>query len=196
MIFQGSKGYGNLYLALYGPNGGTYRTSGTTFTAIASVNDAAFQGGLITVPERLIAGKGTGLYNFTFPAIPLGCYPFQAFDSASALADEIPISSGYFNWDGANQLNDAALLDDAALNRIADHVIRRSWANAYGSSYGDAVTPRSLLGQLARQVNRWGVVGGNLVVCKDTDDLDDPFTTIPLLAASEASIIVGMNPSG
>lgn len=54
-------------------------------------------------------------------------------------------------------------------NKIADHVIRRSFQNACDSSDGDAKTGRSLLGAIAKLVNKIAVGGGNLTMYEDDD---------------------------
>lgn len=74
-----------------------------------------------------------------------------------------------------NALNDIAAadvwtaLDDASANKIADHVLRRSWATAAGSADGDALAFRSLLGAVAKLVNRVGISGATLTVYEDDD---------------------------
>ena len=60
-------------------------------------------------------------------------------------------------------------LDDASANKIADHVLRRSWATAAGSADGDALAFRSLLGAVAKLVNRVGISGATLTVYEDDD---------------------------
>ena len=62
-----------------------------------------------------------------------------------------------------------AAITDAASNKIADHVLRRTWANAEASSDGDAIAFRSLLGAVAKLVNRVAVSGANLLTYRDDD---------------------------
>ena len=57
----------------------------------------------------------------------------------------------------------------AVANQIADHVLRRAWANAEASSDGDAVSFRSLLGAVAKLVNRVGITGTDLLTYRDDD---------------------------
>lgn len=57
----------------------------------------------------------------------------------------------------------------ALANKIADHTIRRTFANARASSDGDAVTFRSLLGAIAKLVNRWNISGSTLTVYAEDD---------------------------
>jgi len=66
---------------------------------------------------------------------------------------------------------DSALttLSTAIKNSIADHVLRRSLATAEASADGDALTFRSLLGAIAKLVNKVSISGTTLTVTK-TDD--------------------------
>lgn len=57
----------------------------------------------------------------------------------------------------------------AAANKIADHTLRRTFANARSSSDGDAVSFRSLLGAIAKLVNRWRISGTTLTVYQEDD---------------------------
>lgn len=65
----------------------------------------------------------------------------------------------------------ANLLDVAAAtaNKIADHVLRRSYANVRASSDGDAVSFRSLLGAVAKLVNKWSIAGTTLTITHEDD---------------------------
>ena len=54
-------------------------------------------------------------------------------------------------------------------NAIADHALRRTFANARASADGDAVSFRSLLGAVAKLVNRIYVSGGNLLITQEDD---------------------------
>lgn len=57
----------------------------------------------------------------------------------------------------------------AAGNKIADYVLRRTFANAAGSAYGDTKSFRSLLGAIAKLVNRIQVSGTTLTVYENDD---------------------------
>ena len=52
---------------------------------------------------------------------------------------------------------------------IADHTLRRSWASAAVSANGDALSFRSLLGAVAKLVNRMEISGATLTVYQDDD---------------------------
>jgi hypothetical protein len=60
-------------------------------------------------------------------------------------------------------------LGSTLLNKIADFVLRRSFANARVSANGDAFTFRSLLGAIAKLVNRWNINAGVLSVYAEDD---------------------------
>lgn len=82
-------------------------------------------------------------------------------------------------------------LDDASANKIADHVLRRSWATAAGSADGDALAFRSLLGAVAKLVNRVGISGATLTVYED-DDLT-ALGTQAVTSDAAAEPITGVN---
>lgn len=60
-------------------------------------------------------------------------------------------------------------LSAARMNQIADHIIRRTFENACDSSDGDTKSLRSLLGAIAKLVNRVAIVSGTLTVYEDDD---------------------------
>jgi len=57
----------------------------------------------------------------------------------------------------------------AGANKIADHVIRRSFQNACDSANGDTKSLRSLLGAIAKLVNKISVSGSTLTIYEDDD---------------------------
>ena len=62
-----------------------------------------------------------------------------------------------------------AVITATVANKIADHILRRAWANAEASSDGDTVSFRSLLGAVAKLVNRVGITGTDLLTYRDDD---------------------------
>ena len=64
---------------------------------------------------------------------------------------------------------DGVVLSAAYLNKIADHVLRRSWETAADSSDGDTKAFRSLLGAVAKLVNKIGVAGATLSIYEEDD---------------------------
>jgi hypothetical protein len=57
----------------------------------------------------------------------------------------------------------------ALLNHFADATIRRTFANALASADGDTAVFRSLLGVMAKLVNKVAVSGGTLQIMEDDD---------------------------
>lgn len=68
----------------------------------------------------------------------------------------------------ANAITDSEI-STAAGNKIADHILRRSWQSACDSANGDTKAFRSLLGSVAKLVNKVAVSGGTLTVYEDDD---------------------------
>ena len=69
----------------------------------------------------------------------------------------------------------AAAISAAAGSKIADIVLRRTYANARGSSDGDTLNFRSLLGATGKLVNKVAVSGANLIIYQE----DDATSTAP-----------------
>lgn len=95
---------------------------------------------------------------------------------------------------GANAITAATIATDAitdselsaaACNKIADHTLRRSWANAWTSANGDAPTFRSLLGAVAKLVNRLALGVGVLTIYEDDDATPVGTQTVTTNAASD-----------
>lgn len=63
----------------------------------------------------------------------------------------------------------AAEVSAGAANKIADHVLRRALATAEASADGDALAFRSLLGAVAKLVNKIALAAGTLTVYKADD---------------------------
>jgi hypothetical protein len=85
---------------------------------------------------------------------------------------------------------DGVVLSTAYLNKIADHVLRRSWESAADSSDGDAKAFRSLLGAVAKLVNKIAVAGATLSIFEEDDStvlgqqaLSVDATANPIIAA-------------
>lgn len=55
------------------------------------------------------------------------------------------------------------------LNVLADHIIRRTFQGACDSTDGDTKSGRSLLGAIAKLVNKVSVSAGVLTICEDDD---------------------------
>lgn len=82
------------------------------------------------------------------------------------------ICTGVLAWRGPVIGFRAAAHNDLTtswFNRVADYVIRRAFQNACDSSDGDTKTFRSLLGAIAKQVNKIAPNGSNLEIFEDDD---------------------------
>lgn len=79
----------------------------------------------------------------------------------------------------------------AAARTIADHVLRRSWASAADSADGDALAFRSLLGAVAKLVNRVAISGATLTVYEDDDTT--ALGTQAVTSDADAEPITGVN---
>lgn len=78
-------------------------------------------------------------------------------------------------------------------NMIADHVIRRSFQNACDSSYGDTKTFRSLLGAIAKLVNKVAPNGSNLEIFEDDDST--VLGTQAVTSSASAEVITALDTS-
>lgn len=74
---------------------------------------------------------------------------------------------------------------------IADHTLRRSWASAAVSANGDTLSFRSLLGAVAKLVNRVGISGSTLTVYQDDDTT--ALGTQAVTSDADAEPITGVN---
>lgn len=88
---------------------------------------------------------------------------------------------------------DGVVLSSATCNQIADHIIRRTFANAYASSDGDAASFRSLLGAMAKLVNRVTASGSTLTVYRDDDTTSLGTQTLTTNASAEPITSVDTN---
>jgi hypothetical protein len=61
------------------------------------------------------------------------------------------------------------VIDTADADTIADHTLRRQYANVRASLHGDSIDDRSLLGSIAWQVNRVAPDGEDLVAYHEDD---------------------------
>lgn len=77
------------------------------------------------------------------------------------------------------------------INLIADHVLRRGWAAAAASADGDTKTFRSLLGAVAKFVNKLGQSGSTLTVYEADDSTS--LGTQTITSDSGAEPIIGLD---
>jgi len=87
----------------------------------------------------------------------------------------------------------AAEIAGAACDKIADHIVRRTYANVRASSDGDTVDDRSLLGAIAGLVNKVDVSSGTDLIKYHEDDTT-AFVTTPVTTSGAANPITVMDP--
>lgn len=84
-------------------------------------------------------------------------------------------------------------MTDAAANRIADHVLRRSTANVEASSYGDTLGGRSLYGAVARLAHKVATALGTMTIYKSDDSAS--LTTATLTTDATADPVTTIDPA-
>lgn len=82
-------------------------------------------------------------------------------------------------------------IDATTANKLADHILRRSYALARASANGDTLVFRSLLGGIAKLVNAVEVDGTDLLVMHEDDATT--FGTQAITSDAAAEPIVGLN---
>jgi hypothetical protein len=114
----------------------------------------------------------------TLPATLATIAGYLDTEVAAILADTNELQADWADGGRLDLLLDAILQDTgtsgvvlsaAQMNKIADHVLRRTYANAEASSDGDTIVFRSLIGAIAKLVNKIAVSGSTLTVYKDDD---------------------------
>ena len=107
---------------------------------------------------------GGGLYSRSYTDDPdtYDYYGYAQYTGATTLDVDYSLQGGSF----ATTVTD---VDAATANKLADHTIRRSFANAAASADGDAKTFRSLFGAIAKLVNKIAASGATLTVYEADD---------------------------
>lgn len=107
---------------------------------------------------------GGGLYSRSYTDDPdtYDYYGYAQYTGATTLDVDYSLQGGSY----AVTVTD---MDADTANKAADHTIRRSFANAAASSDGDAKSFRSLLGAIAKLVNKIIAAGSTLTVYEADD---------------------------
>lgn len=106
-----------------------------------------------------------------------GWYRVQLTDAETNVAGPLVIrawAADTLEWRDIHQVyaDFNATLLDSVYDRIADHVLRRNFQEAVTADHGDAVAFRSLLGAVAKDVNRVELNGRNLVIYQHDDQTE------------------------
>ncbi len=119
-------------------------------------------GGSFRAPNGSVTEMGNGWYKFQLTRAET--------DTNGPLVVRAE-ANGTLEWRDIHQVYTgmAAVLTEAAYDRIADHVLRRNFAAASASTNGDAKDFRSLLGSVAKDVNRVQLINTTLEIYEDDD---------------------------
>lgn len=122
-----------------------------------SVDGATFDNTNTTTPTH----EGNGMWSLALLGAEVNgkTTMITIIDIAAKVVEDQAILISTFG-DDSSQLS---------FNVIADHIIRRTFQNACDSADGDAKTGRSLLGAIAKLVNKVAATGGTLTVYEDDD---------------------------
>jgi hypothetical protein len=151
-------------------------TSGV-WTPVSGDVQYSIDGGAFTTTSGSLSWIGNGYYSLPLDASELTgeVTVVTVIDSATKVVEDQSIIITTYG-DDDSQLS---------LNTIADYLIRRTFQNAADSADGDTKTGRSLLGAIAKLVNKIEASGGTLTVYED-DDTTSLFTqTITTNAAAD-----------
>jgi hypothetical protein len=165
-----------LYIHLFNSIGQIYDTVSTAFDLPISADWADYD---ISMTERTTA---TQIYRGDMPVVAAGVYSFTIRKQAggSPAVSDIAVGAGRIDWNGTAEsvlgaielaagAIDATAIADGGANKIADHVVRRNSANVEGSSHGDTVVFKSLLGVIAKHTHKVDIDGTDLDTYKSDD---------------------------
>lgn len=136
----------------------------------------------------LIVGGGTGGAN-----VPTGTNTGLRVKSGFSAGSGIAVDGATTGDIQANLTGTIGGVTTSAGNQIADHTLRRKWSNAWGSSAGDTPTPRSMLGAMARLVNKVTMSSSTMTVYQDDDATT--LTTANVGTDTAAKPIVSVDPA-
>lgn len=153
---------------------------------------AALIGGLMPSDAVAISGSTVAADNVEANITNLDAAVSSRLASASYTTPPSAVTIAAAVWASADRQLTA--ISTTLRNQIADNVIRRTFANAAASADGDTKTERSLLGAIARLVNRSAIVGATLTVY-EADDTTALFTqTLTTDAAADPVVEADTNP--
>lgn len=133
----------------------------TTNTDMRGTDSAATATALATAQADLDILTGTD--GATLATAQSNYAPSVAGDAMDLVTDAVDAAAI------ATDAIDADAIASDAGNLIADHTIRRTFANAKASSNGDTKTGRSLLGAIAKLVNKFSITGSTATITEEDD---------------------------
>jgi len=148
--------------AVAGATGGVFIAGTNAATAITTALTANIVGS--------ITGNLSGSVGTVTGGVSIADGAITAAKIASSAITAVKIASSAIT---AAKIATGAIAADeiagAACNKIADHVIRRSFVNACDSANGDTKSFRSLLGAVAKLVNKIAISGSTFTVYEEDD---------------------------
>lgn len=183
--------------------GGTdYIASGEGMFTTGDVKISKDEGGFIS-SINLPVHLGNGMYSLTLTSGELGAARVvvviidqsstKEWEDQSFAVDTYGDASAQHEFDLDAASVTVGDLSTASANLIADHTIRRSFQNAADSADGDAKTGRSMLGAIAKLVNKITISGAVLHIYED-DDVTQLFAQI-VASQPGADPITGLDTS-
>jgi hypothetical protein len=121
----------------------------------------------VVIKHNNIHGSSTWGVLIGAGAVTTGVYANVFSENASG--DISDSGTDTYTQNNEQWAKNGAVLTSAERNQIADHTIRRSFANAAASSDGDTKSFRSLLGAIAKLVNKISVSGSSLTITEEDD---------------------------
>ena len=151
----------------------TFKT-GLTVADSAYSKDGAGVWTSLAITDAYAEIGTTGVYEITLTAAEMNHDQILIKQTGAGMADDfIMLDTRTKLTDDLNDFDSTtdpvSSLTSAVANQIADHVLRRTWANAEASGDGDTIAFRSLLGAVAKLVNRVGITGTDLLTYRDDD---------------------------
>lgn len=142
----------------------------TAAEGVAPVVEISKAGGAFAAATNSPATEiSDGFYKIALTATETntdGIIAVRAYVDASGSPD-----SDYSIWIDTHEVTSGLpiLIDATTGNKIADRVIRRNFEDACDSSDGDTKTFRSLLGGIAKLVNKVAISGSTMTIYEDDD---------------------------
>lgn len=165
----------------------------TEETGLSPAVTISKNGGAFAAVTNAVSHIGNGFYKVTLTATETNTDGPLAVRASASGAD---VFRDVYYVETTSTAAVSVTITATQYRQIADHVLRRTLANARASSDGDTVSQRSLLGALALLVNRRGydAVNDELDVYQENDST--VFYSVPATTSGTAVNIIELNPSG